>query len=196
VLAKYALKPKQISSLRAFAGGCCRVELGCSFFGLHGVRQFRNNGGEIDFAKVPATQTSNRELVQEIRGMGCPMILSFYPSSAIDNVANEDTILHCTDGYPTWDDHLYLRWITNLPKIASAYGWSCHADARHPTTAELACLALAAGASVFEFHFRDDAVGGDSPDYAVSLWPDLMAYTTQQLYRCQKIMGESRCDTW
>lgn len=190
VLKKYAMSAERISSLRAFAGGCCRIELGCSFFGIHGVRRFRETcGAMIDWAKIPAPQTSNRELVQEVRSLGYPMVLSFYPHSAIENVANEDTILHCTSKYPTPDDQLHLGLISTLPRIASEYGWSCHADARHPTSAELACLAYAAGARVFEFHYRDDSVPADSPDYEVSLWPDLLAYTVQQLKRCAEIVG-------
>lgn len=189
VLERYALKATQISNMRAFAGGCCHVELGCSFFGVAGVRQFRDMRGCIDWAKIPAPQTSNSELVQEVRALGYPMVLSFYPHSAIENVANEDTILHCTSKYPTPDDQLNLGLISTLPRIASDYGWSCHADARHPTSAELACLAYAAGARVFEFHYRDDSVPSDSPDYEVSLWPDLLAYTVQQLRRCAEIVG-------
>jgi sialic acid synthase SpsE len=188
VLSRYALKPWQVSNLRATAGHC-GLELGVSFFGVNGARSFREACGDVDWCKIPAPQSQDRQLVEEVRALGRPMVLSFYPDQDICNTCNDDVALHCTRGYPTPDAALALGRISTLPKIFKGIGWSCHADARHPTSAELACLAYAAGARWFEFHFRDDLVHTDSPDYDVSLWPDLMAYTVQQLKRCAEIVG-------
>jgi N,N'-diacetyllegionaminate synthase len=190
VLQRYYLRPRQIQTIAAFAD-YLDLEFGCSFFGVDGVREFAKYAGCLDFAKVPAPQSD--EVARAISGYGLPVMRSVYPerdimSGWVDDCKGEVTFLHCTPKYPTPDEELNLNCIHSLPKDAPC-GWSCHAEARHPMTAELACLSYAAGSRVFEFHFRDDAVLPGSPDYDVSVWPDLMAYTIQQLKKCAKIMG-------
>jgi sialic acid synthase SpsE len=190
VLARYALSPSAITELQAFAAGQCGVEMGVAFFGIHGARTFRDACGAADWCKIPGNLSHDRKLVEEVRALGKPMVLSFYPHACIENTCNDDVALHCTTTYPTADDRLYLGLIGTLPKmIFKEVGWSCHADARFPTSAELACLAYACGARWFEFHYRDDSVPTDSPDYDVSLWPDLLAYTITQLKKCAEIVG-------
>lgn len=192
VLKKFYLNPRQMANLHAFANGACKVEFGLSFFGMDGVRRYAQTQRDaLDFVKIPAPQGSNAELRHMICAQFlCPVVISYYPESALATT-HEHTALHCTRGYPTPDTELNLKCISTMPQdYMPAIGWSCHAEARHPVSSELACLAYAAGARVFEFHYRDDTVGLESPDYAVSLWPDLMAYTIQQLRRCAAIMGD------
>lgn len=115
-------------------------------------------------------------------------MVSYYPTQEIV-YRGVHTALHCTNLYPTPDTDLHLGRISTFPDLGAPVGWSCHAEPRAIRTPELACLAYAAGARVFEFHFRDDKVPLDSPDYGVSLWPALLANTVQELRKCAEVMG-------
>ena len=196
-LKMYTLQAEKISELWAFANGACHVELGVSFFGLDGVNAFRRHGGELDWAKIPACRSANEYMIRAARELLRPMVVSYYPNHEIHSVHADgaDIALHCTDQYPTPDAELYLARIYTLPQAFGTVGWSCHAEARPMKTPWLACLAYAAGARVFEFHFMDDKVTKvpkghiEWADQQVSLNPALLANTIQELEKCAKVMG-------
>ncbi len=173
VLSGCALRAEQIGQLREHAVSC-GVSMGCSFFGLAGVRKMLDSGVQPCWGKVPAPQSVDDAVTEAVRGLGVPLVRSFYHTATFARVVSGDTLLHCTAGYPTPDDELHLERIARLPAMPSLRGWSCHAAPRDGALQKLAVRAQSYGAEVFEFHFRDHAVPADSFDYGVSVWPELL----------------------
>jgi len=170
---KYALKAEHLNGLRE-AANKLGARFGCSFFGLDGVRTFRDAGGRLDWAKVPAPLAVDDAVTDAVRELGVPLVRSFYGTATFAGIVAGDTLLHCTSAYPTPDGELLLDRIARLPAASEFRGWSCHAVPRDGDTVRLAMKARAYGAGVFEFHFRDHDVPEQSFDYGVSVWPELL----------------------
>ena len=173
VLRPYSLGAEHINELRVYSN-CCGLKFGCSFFGIDGVRTFRKHGGQLDWAKIPAPYATRDDVTEAVRGLGVPVVRSCYHTATFARVVSGDTLMHCTSGYPTPDDELHLDRIARLPAAPELRGWSCHATPRNVELTKIALRAQAYGAGVFELHFRDHEVPPDSPDYGVSVWPELL----------------------
>lgn len=187
-LKQFALEVGDLRALNVFAHEN-EIDFGCSFFGQYGINFASSAGLSLDFVKIPAPQSNSQAIIDsaELHFRFSDLIVSYYPTQQI--VCRDRHIaLHCTSGYPTPDEDLRLGRISTFPDECVSVGWSCHAEPRALRTPELACLAYAAGARVFEFHYRDDKTTESSPDYCVSLWPALLANTVQELRRVEVVM--------
>lgn len=171
-LKKYELTISELRHLSCVAVDCC-VDCGLSVFGGDGFGIIRRSlMGELDFLKIPAPQAMTLgPVVFEYGPWDKPVYCSTYRDHAeLARAFQRENwwILHCTPKYPTPWGELGLGPIGS-PGVC---GWSCHAAMSYAEQG--AMLATALGATVLEFHFMDWAVKADSPDYCVSIYPEVM----------------------
>jgi N,N'-diacetyllegionaminate synthase len=159
------------------------MKYGVSFFGTYGFRQWSS---DIDFVKIPSPQSRDNADLCELVQRTCrkPVYCSIYTGEREPfQAAQLDwNLMHCTPKYPTpWNE-------LNLDLAGTWGGWSCHAERDYACGA--AQLAYAAGARIFEFHFRDEGVPVTSPDFDVSVSCNQLPVIRECLEETRIALGE------
>jgi len=131
-----------------------------------------------DAVKVASPDIINQPLIEALRALGRPMILSTGAATA-DEVQraiawlgdHPHALLHCVSAYPTPDEHAALGGIGALKRLAPGVvvGYS-----DHTTSVETGARAVAAGARILEKHLTHDRAAA-GPDHAASLDGDAFA---------------------
>lgn len=154
---------------------------------------------EVPLIKVSSGDLTNLPLLRHIGSLKLPVILSTGMATLGEIEASVDaleqagvtrqdiTLLHCNTDYPTpWHD-VNLRVIDTLRRAFELpVGYSDHTPG-----IEIACAAVALGATVIEKHFTLDR-NLPGPDHKASLEPDELAALVQSIRHIELAMGSPR----
>jgi len=127
----------------------------------------------FDIAKIASASANDGTLLKAIAGLGKPTIASTGGLTENEVVrlhdalrfhAREFAIMHCVSIYPSPDNLLHLRQISNFLTLfpRTAIGWSTHEE---PTNMFPVAIATALGATIFERH-----VGLSSDQYKLNAY--------------------------
>ena len=147
--------------------------------------------------KIPSGEVSNHPLLRHIAGKGKPILLSTgmcwlgEVEAAIrvleDAGVSDLTVLHCTSSYPAEPAECNLR---ALETLRSAFGFPVgYSD--HTLGVDIACAAVALGATVIEKHFTLDR-RRQGPDHRASLEPAELAELVRAVRRVEVALGDGR----
>jgi N,N'-diacetyllegionaminate synthase len=153
----------------------------------------------VPLIKVSSGDLTNLPLLRHIGALKLPVILSTGMATLGEIEASVDaleqagarrqdiTLLHCNTDYPTpWHD-VNLRVIDTLRRAFDLpVGYS-----DHTIGIEIACAAVALGATVIEKHFTLDR-NLPGPDHKASLEPDELTALVQSIRHIELAMGSSR----
>ena len=154
---------------------------------------------KVPLIKISSGDLTNLPLLRHIGATKLPVILSTGMATLGEIEASIDaleqagavrqdiTLLHCNTDYPTsWHD-VNLRVIDTLRRAFELpVGYSDHTPG-----IEIACAAVALGATVIEKHFTlDRSLPG--PDHMASLEPDELASLVQSIRHIELAMGSAR----
>jgi N-acetylneuraminate synthase len=145
--------------------------------------------------KIPSGELINHPLLRHVGQTGKPVILSTGMSSLGEVEAAvrvlEDagcsaiTLLHCTSSYPTDPAETNLRAMQTLRTVfGMPVGFSDHTRG-----IEIACAAVALGATLIEKHFTLDR-GLPGPDQSSSLEPDELAALVTAVRNVSLALGD------
>lgn len=149
--------------------------------------------------KIASASLTDDNLLKLVRSKGKPIILSTGMSTmeeiehAVDILGEDDLILlHTTSTYPTDDNELALKMITELQKKFSniPIGYSGH---EHGTTMSVCARAL--GACIIERHITLDRTMWGS-DHAASLEPKGLELMVNNIRRVEKALGDGIKRVW
>ncbi len=144
--------------------------------------------------KIPSASLTDRELLECVRSVGCPAMLSTGMSSmeqieaAIAVLGTERLLLaHATSTYPCPKEELNLRMITTLrDRYACPIGYSGHEVGLATTIA-----AVALGACFIERHITlDRAMWGS--DQAASIEPQGLKRLVKDIRNVEAALGDGR----
>lgn len=144
-----------------------------------------------DAYKVASPDVVNRPLIERLRAIGRPMILST-GAATLEEVAcavnwlgdHPHLIMQCVSSYPTPDEHAALAGrIALAQQFPQALGYS-----DHTTSADTGALAVASGARLLEKHVTHDR-NATGPDHAASLDPDAFARYVAGAHRAFRMLG-------
>jgi sialic acid synthase SpsE len=138
------------------------------------------------FAEVPRTDGVRRTVIVSVGLMD---------STAADEASawiwNADAVLLCTSSYPCPIKEVQLGAITHSHCEGPdtwPFGFDGLSDhTRHPLTG---ALAVAAGASIIEFHLRLDDTDPRNADYAVARTPDEARAYVENIRTAEVMMGD------
>ena len=154
---------------------------------------------KVPLIKISSGDLTNLPLLRHIAALKLPIILSTGMATLGEIEASvhaleqagakrqDITLLHCNTDYPTpWHD-VNLRAIDTLRRAFDMQvGYS-----DHTTGIEIACAAVALGATVIEKHFTlDRSLPG--PDHKASLEPDELTSLVQSIRHIELAMGSGR----
>jgi sialic acid synthase len=149
--------------------------------------------GICDAYKIASADLINTPLIEHVLTLGKPVIISTGGGTMVDirRVTNATAVgdwgrlafLHCTASYPCPAERMNLQALRNMPP-SFVIGLSDH----HAGT-NLAPIAYALGARIFEKHFTldQDAKGADN---AFSLLPGQMQHMVKALAEAREAMGD------
>lgn len=151
-----------------------------------GVERFKLASGEL----------THLDLVRHVARKGLPLILSTgmaeleEVAEAVDAAASEGcpdlTLLHCTSSYPTEPADCHLRAMQTLREaFCLPVGYSDHSRG-----SEIACAAVALGASMIEKHLTLDR-SRQGPDHRVSLPPEEFAGLVRAVRNVESALGSA-----
>ncbi|MGL5167220.1 MAG: N-acetylneuraminate synthase [Afipia sp.] len=154
---------------------------------------------KVPLVKISSGDLTNLPLLRHIGAMKLPVILSTGMATlgeieaAIDALVDagatrqDISLLHCNTEYPTpWND-VNLRVMETMRRAFDlSVGYS-----DHTTGIEIACAAVALGASVVEKHFTLDR-NLPGPDHKASLEPDELASLVRSVRHIELAMGSAR----
>lgn len=153
----------------------------------------------VPLIKISSGDLTNLPLLRHIGALKLPIILSTGMATLGEIEASVDALeqagakrqdirlLHCNTDYPTpWHD-VNLRVIETLRRAFDLQvGYS-----DHTTGIEIACAAVALGATVIEKHFTLDR-NLHGPDHKASLEPDELTSLVQSIRHIELAMGSAR----
>lgn len=154
---------------------------------------------DVPLIKISSGDLTNLPLLRHVGAMNLPIILSTGMATLGEIEASVGaleqagasreaiTLLHCNTDYPTpWHD-VNLRVIETLRRaFETPVGYS-----DHTTGIEIACAAVALGATVIEKHFTLDR-DLPGPDHKASLEPDELVSLVQSIRHIELAMGSAR----
>lgn len=154
---------------------------------------------KVPLIKISSGDLTNLPLLRHIGALKLPIILSTGMATLGEIEASVDaleqagvkrqdiTLLHCNTDYPTpWHD-VNLRVIETLRRAFDLQvGYS-----DHTTGIEIACAAVALGATVIEKHFTMDR-NLPGPDHKASLEPRDLMSLVQSIRHIELAMGSAR----
>lgn len=154
---------------------------------------------EVPLIKISSGDLTNLPLLRHIAALGMPVILSTGMSTLDEVEASVEalvaagakrqdiTLLHCNTDYPTpWHD-VNLRAMDTMRRALNLpVGYS-----DHTTGIEIACAAVALGATVIEKHFTLDR-NLPGPDHKASLEPDELASLVRSIRHIELALGSAR----
>jgi len=146
-----------------------------------------------DAYKLASPDVVNRPLIDAIRTIGKPMLLSTGAATPEEVECASEwmeshpfVFMQCVSSYPTPEDAAALGGIVALAQQfpdAPGVGYSDHTAA-----IDTGALAVACGACVLEKHMTHD-VKAAGPDHAASLSPDAFAKYVQAAHRAFRMVG-------
>lgn len=154
---------------------------------------------KVPLIKISSGDLTNLPLLRHIGAMKLPIVLSTGMATLGEIEASVDalveagtarqdiTLLHCNTEYPTpWHD-VNLRAMETMRRAFDLpVGYS-----DHTTGIEIACAAVALGATVIEKHFTlDRSLPG--PDHKASLEPDELVSLVRSIRHIELAMGTAR----
>lgn len=153
---------------------------------------------EVPLIKISSGDLTNLPLLRHIAALGIPIILSTGMSTLDEVEASVEalvaagakrqdiTLLHCNTDYPTpWHD-VNLRAMDTMRRAFNLpVGYS-----DHTTGIEIACAAVALGATVIEKHFTLDR-NLPGPDHKASLEPDELASLVRSIRHIELALGSA-----
>lgn len=154
---------------------------------------------KVPLIKISSGDLTNLPLLRHIGAMKLPIILSTGMATLGEIEASVDglvqagatrrdiTLLHCNTEYPTpWHD-VNLRVMETMRRAFDLpVGYS-----DHTTGIEIACAAVALGATVIEKHFTLDR-DLPGPDHKASLEPDQLVSLVRSIRHIELAMGAAR----
>ncbi|MGD9838225.1 MAG: N-acetylneuraminate synthase [Afipia sp.] len=154
---------------------------------------------KVPLIKISSGDLTNLPLLRHIGAIKLPVILSTGMANLGEIEASIDaleqagtkrqdvTLLHCNTDYPTpWHD-VNLRVMDTLRRAFEVpVGYSDHTPG-----IEIACAAVALGATVIEKHFTLDR-NLPGPDHMASLEPDELASLVRSIRHIELAMGDAR----
>jgi len=157
---------------------CYGLEYLCTVYLAHDIALIAPYVSRFKIASFEALDT---EFVNAHRPYGKPILISAGLGATL-TYENID-VLHCVSAYPAPAHEMRLRVIRRFP---SRYiGLSDHS--RHPWTG---ALAVAAGASVVEFHMRLEETRPDNADYAVARSPKEAREYVRNIRCAEAMLGD------
>jgi len=145
--------------------------------------------------KIGSGEITNHPLLERVGSTGKPVILSTGMSylgeveaavRILDTAGCSDlTLLHCTSNYPADYAEVNLRAMQTLHR---AFGVPVGLS-DHTPGIEVACAAVALGASVIEKHFTLDRTA-KGPDHASSLEPEELCALVRSIHHVEIALGD------
>ena len=143
-----------------------------------------------DVVKVASGDLTNNALMREVSSCSKPTAIStggaldFEIENALRIADDAPILFYCISEYPANDESFRLKSIWKYHYDASEIGLSDHSKGSY-----VAELAVAAGYTVFEKHFRSTRANAESPDYNVAIGPLDFASYVQRVLRASVISG-------
>ena len=146
------------------------------------------------YMKIASPMITNMGLLEEVRRIGMPVVLSTGMSTvemidrAIDVLGKDKVhyILHCTSTYPGAVDELNLKCIQTLKAI---YPWAKVGFSNHHPGLVFMAAAVALGADMIEFHLTLDRSSYGS-DQASSIEPEGLFHLAKWIGNIERAMGD------
>ena len=127
---------------------------------------------------------SQSDMLRHALCFDLPVIVSLGMGQDAQYFCGDDIrYLHCVSAYPAPVEQMNLARVRSKP-ARPIHGLSDHS--RHPWTG---ALAVAAGASIVEFHLRLDTTWPNNPDFAVSRTPEEAADYVANIRLAELMLG-------
>jgi N,N'-diacetyllegionaminate synthase len=149
---------------------------------------------DLPAVKIASPDLVNRPLLEAVRSVGRPMLISTGASTmdevatTVDWLADHEpgvALLHCVSSYPTPIGDANLCWIQELGRFGLPVGYSDH------TTDELAgAAAVTLGACLVEKHLTYDRTAS-GPDHSASADAQQFAAYVKLIRRAESLRGRA-----